>query len=65
MASQHFMAFSDTVVGLGHLQAAPYGCSKQLASEADHTICTTAPKALSVDKMINYTLQSYKEGKIE
>jgi hypothetical protein len=28
MASQHFFAFSDIVLGIGHLQAAPYACSR-------------------------------------
>ena len=27
MASQHFVAFADRVLGLGHLDAAPFGCS--------------------------------------
>ena len=89
MASQHFMVNSESIVGLGHLQAAPCtrsvrtdalaaklnsdmvsrrvadGCSKQLASASDHSICTTAPAPLSVEKMITYAEKSYKEGKIE
>ena len=28
MASQHFVTFSDRITGLGHIDAAPYGCSK-------------------------------------
>ena len=92
MASQHFMVNSASIVGLGHLQAAPCtpsvrtdaldalaallnpemlsrrvadGCSKQLASASDHSICTTAPAPLSVEKMITYAEKSFKEGKIE
>ena len=30
IASTHFFAFSDRIVGLGHIQAAPYGCARVL-----------------------------------
>ena len=65
MASQHFVVESATIVGLGHLQAAPYGCSKQLASESDHSICTTQPADLNVTKMIEYAEQQFSRGKID
>jgi hypothetical protein len=28
MASQHFFAYSDMILGIGHFQAAPYACSR-------------------------------------
>ena len=30
MASQHFVVHSSRVIGLGHVQAGAYGCSKQM-----------------------------------
>lgn len=62
MASQHFMAFSESVLGLGHFQAAPYSCSRQSGPASQ---CTTSPQNLDVASMIEYTEQSAEDGKID
>jgi hypothetical protein len=64
MASNHFAAFSGTVEGLGHLQAAPFGCGDQ-ASDPQHKICTTSPAKLSVDKLVAYAAAAHAAGKID
>ena len=38
MASQHAIAFSDRVTGLGHYQAAPWGCSRLLLDREDREV---------------------------
>lgn len=60
MASQHFFAFSDRIKGLGHFQAAPYGCSKLPVRPA----CTTQPELISVEEMAVYAVASALEGRI-
>jgi hypothetical protein len=60
MASQHFVAFSDRIMGLGHYQAAPYGCSKS----PNTNVCTTSPSGLSVDLMVDYLQESSDSGSI-
>ena len=64
MASNHFAAFSSTVEGLGHLQAAPFGCAAQ-ASDPQHKLCTTSPSRLSVDKLVSYAAAAHAAGKID
>ena len=66
MASNHFAAFSGTVTGLGHLQAAPYGCAAQAAPrDRYHLPCTTAPDGLSVDALVAYAAAAHAAGKID
>ena len=66
MASNHFAAFSSTVEGLGHLQAAPFGCGAQAPpGDSLHRICTTAPAKLSVDKLVKYAAAAHAAGKID
>jgi hypothetical protein len=58
MASQHFMAYSDRILGLGHFQAAPYACSKVRPSQP---FCN---EESDVQPMVDYTLQSSALGRI-
>ena len=60
MASQHFFAFSDVVQGLGHFQAAPYGCSSLPVRPA----CTTQPQLISVPAMAEYAQDAALSGRI-
>ena len=67
MASSHFVAFNSLVSGLGHLEAAPYGCSAQMApSELDDEVgpCHQGEN-LSVQKLIAYTMESCTKGRID
>jgi poly(3-hydroxybutyrate) depolymerase len=36
MASQHAIAYSDRIAGLGHYQAAPWGCSHLIDSTENY-----------------------------
>lgn len=60
MASQHFVAYSERILGLGHFQAAPYGCSKETRSS-----CLTRPQNLQVDNLVQYTNDAAKTGTID
>lgn len=58
MASQHFMAFSDRIMGLGHFQAAPFACSKVRPSRP---FCN---QERDVQPMLDYTVESSARGRI-
>ena len=62
MASQHFVAFSARVMGLGHFQAAPYGCSQ----ESNRNACLTQPQNLNVNNLVSYlNTNAAKSGTID
>lgn len=62
MASQHFVAFADRVLGLGHLDAAPFGCSEISRSTGfDYNRrCATG----SASAMAQYARKQAAAGKI-
>ena len=62
MASQHFVTFSDRITGLGHIDAAPYGCSK-LQSEGCKYNCACKGDA-AVSRMLTYAQGSADAGRI-
>ena len=62
MASQHFVTFSDRITGLGHIDAAPYGCSK-LQSEGCKYNCACKGDA-AVARMLTYAQGSADAGRI-
>jgi len=67
MASAHFAAFSTLVDGLGHIEAAPFGCSEQMApTELDDEVgpCHQGTN-LSVARLISYTIDHFAKGKID
>ena len=62
MASQHAIAFSDRVLGLGHMEAAAYGCSQlQTPSKDYNAACATDAAAT---EYLAYATHSAARGKI-
>ena len=62
MASQHAIAFSDRVLGLGHMEAAAYGCSKlQTPSKDYNAVCATDAAAADY---LAYAKHSAAQGNI-
>lgn len=76
MASQHAIAFSDRVRGLGHFQAAPFGCSRLLKEAARSETNTVATGRTTGDynhecqtdasaaKMAYYVAESFRGGRV-
>ena len=62
MASQHYLAFSDQISGLGHLDAAPYGCSKLQSSSCKYNCACKGDAA--VGQMLAYAKESAEAGRI-
>jgi len=62
MASQHFVTFSDRITGLGHIDAAPYGCSK-LQNKGCKYNCACKGDA-AVARMLTYAQGSADAGRI-
>lgn len=62
MASQHYVAFSDRVTGLGHIDAAPYGCSKLQSSNCKYNCACTDESA--VKQMLAYATESAAAGRV-
>ena len=63
MASAHAIAFSDRVAGLGHFQAAPYGCSRLINKSVEdyNDNCTGA---IASEAMYEYAKYSFSRGRI-
>eukprot|EP01052_Picozoa_sp_SAG31_P047214 SAG31_NODE_9350_length_1291_cov_1.290268_2_plen_315_part_01 len=62
MASQHYIAFSDRISGLGHIDAAPYGCSKLQSSLCKYNCACTGGAA--AQQMLTYAAEAAAAGHI-
>lgn len=70
MASQHLVAFSDRVVGLGHFEAVSYGCSSLINVFNDSNSTYETPwkekcvNARAATAMYQYTMDAFAAGSI-
>ena len=64
IASTHFFAFSDRIVGLGHIQAAPYGCARVLNESNSSAFNDLCHSRAAVERMAAIARRAARRGLI-